>query len=215
MAQTPKWEANPMKTAALPKPLSAEEAARLGLQGRWELVRGEVVTYMPVQPEHGMVVSELNFRVRGFLGSAERAIMGPEIGFIVARQPDTVRAPDWAFLWRQEAEARRRGPWLEGAPTWAVEVVSPEERWGEVQEKVDEYLRAGSQLVWVVDLQRRTVHVFRPDGPVEVFREGEVLSGDPVLPGFTLPVTALFPPPEAEGIRHEPDPPQEGGWPSR
>ncbi|MDW8364969.1 MAG: Uma2 family endonuclease, partial [Abditibacteriales bacterium] len=121
-----------------------------------------------------------------------RVVMGPEIGFIVARDPDTVRAPDWSLTWREQADARRRGAWIEGGPNLAVEVISPEETWSEVQEKVDEYLAAGTQVVWVINPQTRTVHVIRPDAPIAVLRVGDVLTGDPVLPGFTLPLATLF-----------------------
>lgn len=79
------------------KRLTAEEAAVHTPGGRWELVRGEVVTYMPVQPEHADCVQAISTAVDKHLGGRQRALMGPEIGFIVARHPeDTVRAPDWS-----------------------------------------------------------------------------------------------------------------------
>lgn len=176
--------------------LTAQKAAACAPEGRWELVRGRVVRYMPVQPEHGGVVSELNYHVRAYLGSPERAAMGPEIGYITLRDPDTVRAPDWSLIWREEARARREGAWIAGGPNLAVEVVSPDDTWAEVQEKVDEYLAAGTQLVWVLYPDKRTVHVIRPDAPTAILRPGDVLTGEPVLPGFTLPVDQLLPEPQ-------------------
>jgi len=174
--------------------LTAEEAAEEGIQGRWELVRGRVVTCMPVQAEHGGIVSELTYQIRHFLGSPDKAVMGPEIGFMTERNPDTVRAPDYSLTWPEEARARRRGAWIEGGPNLAVEVVSPEDTWSEVQEKVDEYLAAGTQLVWVIYPDRPTIHVFRADGQFAILKRGDALTGDPVLPGFTLPVDRLFAP---------------------
>lgn len=174
--------------------LTAEEAASYRLHGRWELIRGKVVTYMPVQPEHGDFAHRIATAVDRHLGGIGRALMGQEIGFITERDPDTVRAPDFSLTWREEARARREGAWIAGGPNLAVEVVSPDDTWAEVQEKVDEYLAAGTQLVWVVTPDRRTVHVFRPDGHIAILRRGDALTGEPVLPGFTLPLDQLFAP---------------------
>jgi Uma2 family endonuclease len=153
---------------------------------------------MPVQLEHGRVVNALGHWITSHLGSPDRADMGPEIGYITARDPDTVRAPDWSLIWPEEARARREGAWIAGGPNLAVEVVSPDDTWAEVQDKVDEYLDAGTQLVWVIYPDRRTVHVIRPDAPTKILRPGDVLTGEPVLPGFALAVDQLLPPP-AEG----------------
>jgi Uma2 family endonuclease len=175
--------------------LTAEEAAVHAPEGRWELVRGEVVTYVPVQPEHAECVQAISTAVENFLGGRERALMGPEVGFIVGHEPEeTVRAPDWSLTWRAEAEARRKGAWIDGGPNLAVEVVSPDDAWVEVQEKIDEYLSARAQLVWVINPQARTVHVIRPDTPTVVLRVSDTLTGDPVLPGFTLSLATLFAP---------------------
>jgi Uma2 family endonuclease len=147
---------------------------------------------MPVQPEHGVLVNRIGFYVTQFLGSDEKVVMGPEIGFIVVRNPDTVRAPDWSLTWREQAEARREGAWIAGGPNLAVEVVSPDDSWGEVQDKVDEYIAAGTQLVWVIDPKKCSVRVFRPDAPVVTLRGDALLTGDPVLPGFTLSLSRCF-----------------------
>jgi Uma2 family endonuclease len=147
---------------------------------------------MPVQPEHADCVQAVSTAVENFLGGRERALMGPEIGFTVARDPDTVRAPDWSLTWREQAAARRSGAWIEGGPNIAVEVISPDETWREVQEKVDESIAAGTQVVWVINPQARTVHVIRPDAPIAALRVGDTLTGDPVLPGFALPLATLF-----------------------
>lgn len=172
--------------------MTAEESIHCAPEGRWELVRGEVVSYLPVQPEHGDAVTAISFLVLQFVGGVSRALMGPEIGFIVARDPDSVRAPDWSLIWREQAEARRSGPWIEGGPNLAVEVVSPDDIWSEVQDKVDEYLAAGTQVVWVLTPHRHTIHVFRPDAPVTVLRVGDILTGEPVLAGFKVAVADVF-----------------------
>jgi Uma2 family endonuclease len=78
------------------------------------------------------------------------------------------------------------------APDLVVEIASPNDAYTELRDKVDEWLQAGVQVVWVVDPQRRTVEVFQPDQPIRVLREGDTLTGDPVLPDFQLPLSELF-----------------------
>lgn len=85
-----------------------------------------------------------------------------------------------------------RTSYFEGAPDLAVEVVSPGDTATEVIEKVHEYLAAGTRLVWVADPKPRTVTAYRPDGSAYVYREADTLSGEEVLPGFTVLVRQLF-----------------------
>ena len=73
-------------------------------------------------------------------------------GFIIDTAPDTVRAPDVSFVSRERAEAtaEERG-FFPGAPDLAVEVISPNDRYSEIEEKVSDWLRAGTQMVVVID----------------------------------------------------------------
>jgi Uma2 family endonuclease len=107
-----------------------------------------------------------------------------------------VRKPDVSFVRRGRLPGDRppRGH-IRVAPDLAAEVVSPNDTYYEVDEKVSEYLDAGVPLVWVVNPQARTVHVYRPDGTAVRLRDGQELSGEPVLPGFRCPVGDLVPPP--------------------
>ena len=99
-------------------------------------------------------------------------------GFRLASDPDTVRAPDAAFVCqaRLDAVGAVAGYWP-GAPDLVVEVVSPGDRYGEVAEKVADWLAAGTQMVVVVEPQQRTVAVHRTADAVDVLREGDVLEG--------------------------------------
>ncbi len=76
--------------------------------------------------------------------------------------------------------------------TVAVEVVSPGDTVGEVDEKVDAWLGAGAMLVWVVNPKRHTVTVYRSDGSITVLREKDELSGEEVVRGFHCPVRQIF-----------------------
>ena len=111
----------------------------------------------PVGGSHGHTVIKLGGRMDAFVTPRRLGKVFTELGFILARDPDTVRAPDIAFV-----SAERLGPvipvgYIEGAQDLAVEVLSPDDRMSEIQEKVREYLSAGARLVWVVDPQNRAV----------------------------------------------------------
>ena len=109
--------------------------------------------------------------------------------------PTRVRRPDTSFvrLQRQPAGPLQRGHGRV-APDLVVEVVSPHDLFQEVDEKVDEWLAAGVQLIWVVNPRGRTVTVIRPETDAHKLNERDELCGDPVLPGFSCRVADLFPP---------------------
>jgi Uma2 family endonuclease len=111
-------------------------------------------------------------------------VVAAETGFTLERDPDTVRAPDVAFV-RQE---RLPDPDARGyaalAPDLVVEVLSPDDRPGEVLRKVGEWLTAGSLLVWVVDPAHRLARVYRADGSETVVAEVDALDGEDVVAGF-------------------------------
>ena len=100
---------------------------------------------------------------------------------------------DLAYVSAELAAATPEDVWLiDGAPTLAVEILSPSNTQEEVTEKVQEYLAVGVALVWVVDPVFRTVQVFRPDAEPELFNSRQELSGEPHLPGFRVAVARLF-----------------------
>jgi Uma2 family endonuclease len=120
-------------------------------------------------------------------------VCGAETGFRIARTPDTVRAPDVAFIRRERQGATPSSDgFFEGAPDLAVEVLSPGDTVFEVDEKTADWLRAGCSTVWVVNGRRRTVAVHAQGGPVRSLGDAEILDGGEVLPGFTLPVARIF-----------------------
>jgi Uma2 family endonuclease len=175
------------------QPLTAEQFDLLPLEGPCELVNGEVLHLSPTRRRHGKVVSRLGryldeFVEAGGLGE----VYGAETGFIVRRDPDTVRGADAAFVAAERLAGVGDDVFLPFAPDLAVEVVSPSERPAEILDKVRDYLAAGSRLVWVVNPRRRHVQVFREDGTLAVVEPPARLTGDPVLPGFSVSLDALF-----------------------
>jgi Uma2 family endonuclease len=176
-------------------PMTAEELFLIPSDdSKSELIKGLLVRMPPSGALHGTVSAHIArildeyVRPRG-LGM----ISGAETGFILQRNPDTVRAPDAAFV-TQERIPSTGVPesFWPFAPDLAVEVTSLWDRPGEIQEKVSEYLAARTRVVWVIDPRARTVTVYRSPHPMQVLGEEEDLSGDDVLPGFTCPLRRLF-----------------------
>jgi Uma2 family endonuclease len=180
----------PMQTHV---PMTAQELAELPDDGtRHELVEGVLRTMTPAGGEHGRTGARLLVRMGAFV---ERERLGElftaETGFLLRRDPDTVRAPDVAFV-RTECAPQARVPGFPAlAPDLVAEVVSPSDRAVEVAGKALAWLDAGVRLVWVVDPQNRTVTVHRPGGTT-VLRGTDQLSGEDVLPGFALPLEELW-----------------------
>jgi Uma2 family endonuclease len=109
-------------------------------------------------------------------------------------EPGRVRKPDDSFIRLERlsvAQAQAEGH-LQVHPDLAAEVVSPNDRYYEVEHKVQEWLRAGTQLVWVINPQTCRVRVYRADGSETTLRETDELSGENVVPGFRCRVSELF-----------------------
>jgi Uma2 family endonuclease len=120
-------------------------------------------------------------------------VYAAETGFILARNPDTVRAPDAAFVRRERVEevGETEGYWP-GAPDLAVEVVSPGDACAEVEGKVTDWLRAGARMVIVVDPSSRTVKIHRSLTDIAALTEDDEIDGADVVQGWRLPVRRLF-----------------------
>ena len=169
---------------------TAEQLLRAQDVGRCELVRGELRTMIPPGFEHSLIAMNLGWEVSNHVRAHDLGRVVTEPGFILARDPDTVRAPDIAFV-RAERLVRTAG-YFEGAPDLAVEVLSPDDRPGYVREKVAEWLEAGTQAVWVVDPRARTVVVHESNQEPSLLREADTLDGGELLPGFELAVRDIF-----------------------
>lgn len=179
------------------KRMTAEElAAWSGRAGRSELVKGEYIEMAPASGDRGIVAGRALIKIGVFVERHPHLgkVFAAETGFVLARNPDTVRGPDAAFLSFPRANLPGdKAGFIEGPPDLAVEVVSPNDTEREVAAKVADYLAAGTPLVWVVRPKSRTVTVHRGDGAdALVLGEGDVLDGGEVLPGFTVEVGRLF-----------------------
>lgn len=162
---------------------------------RLELSRGRVVREPRPGARHGVVATEMIFRIESWARERGLGRTVAVTGFLLAVDPPTVRSPDLAFIAasRLPAKLPSHGFW-KGAPDLAVEVLSPSNAAAEIQEKVIQYLDAGARLVWVVDPESRTATVYRSRQEIRLLGEGEELDGEDVLPGFRLPLSDLFAP---------------------
>lgn len=148
----------------------------------------------PAGFDHGMVAMRIGSLLLAHVDNHKLGVVvGAETGFVLARNPDVVRGADAAFV------AAARVPatgwpvkFWEGAPDLAVEVLSPSDTIEQVEEKVDDYLSAGTPLVWVINPRRKTVTVYRPGGKPVILAESDTLEGDAVVPGFNCLVRRIF-----------------------
>lgn len=174
---------------------SAEQLARLPDAERFELVRGELKPMSPGGPDHGEVASQLGMLLRQFVVKARLGrVPICDTGFILSRNPDTVLGPDVAFIAKQRvAEMLVAGSgFYVGPPDLAVEIISPSNSAQEIEDKVADYLDAGTRLVWVIYPKRKTVRVYRPGGKSETLGESDELTGEDVVPGFRCQVSQIF-----------------------
>ena len=160
---------------------------------RVELVRGVLVVREPAGGRHGRVAVNLTIRL-GVHVERTRAgqLFAAETGFTLARGPDTVRAPDIAFVRRERLPDPVPIGFPNLAPDLVVEVRSPGDRAGELLAKVADWLTAGTRLVWVVDPERRLARVYRHDGSETTVPTDGTLDGEDLLPGFSCPLASIL-----------------------
>jgi Uma2 family endonuclease len=175
-------------------PVTAGELARFPADDRrYELVEGRLVRMTPVNFLHGRTVIEVAFLLRRHLEQHPNGAIATEVGFLLASDPDTVRAPDLAFVRRERVPPQDERGFFEGPPDLAVEVLSPDDRPAEVRDKVADYLAHGVPLVAVLDPAAKTVTVHRPAGqPVVQSGGDDVLDLSEILPGFRCRLREIF-----------------------
>lgn len=174
--------------------LTVEAFETMPLEGRWELIDGELVEMSPAGEESASVSATVLGHLWAFVHAHRLGrLYNAEGGFVLFHDRNTVRAPDVAFVRRERVphgEARKHFARL--APDLAVEVLSPTDRPAEVVTKVEMYREAGVPLIWLVDPQVQTVTVIAASESLRVLKATDTLDGGAVLPGFSVPVADLF-----------------------
>ena len=175
--------------------LTAEDLLRLDSEGvRGELIRGVLHETMPAGFKHGWIVIKLGALLLNFIQPrALGTLVGSDSGVWLERDPDTVREPDIAFTSAERLPINADiDGYAEVVPDLVVEVVSPNDRPGEVADKTAMWLSFGVRLVWLVRPDSRTVEVHRSSGEVVTLGAGDALDGLDVLPGFSCSIGAIF-----------------------
>lgn len=163
-------------------------------ENRYELVRGELIMMTPASTRHGKFAARL---VRALGSYAEEHELGEvytaEPGFELEAEPPTVRAPDVAFVRRERIppEGEPDGFWAI-APDLVIEIISPSETAQAIHDKVADYLRAGTQLLWLIYPASQTAMEYLPSMDARRLTVEDNLNGGDVVPGFRYPLRRLF-----------------------
>ncbi|MGD0383323.1 MAG: Uma2 family endonuclease [Thermoguttaceae bacterium] len=175
------------------KLVSAEELFQMPDLGRCELVCGELIRMTPAGFKHGLIVINLSSLLDNFVKSHNLGkITGAETGFHIQRAPDTVRAPDVAFIRMDRLPEEPPKGYFDGPPDLAVEVLSPNDRASEVQKKIRDWLNAGCCAVWIVDPETKSVTIYKSTHDIIVLNTSDKLDDLFLLPGFSATVSEIF-----------------------
>jgi len=181
--------------ATQPKLMTADELWAIGDDGcRYDLIEGELYRTSPASPKHGKFAARVARHLDVFVDELELGeVFGAESGFRLSRDPDTVLAPDAAFVRADKIppDDEQDGFWPV-VPDLVVEVISPSDTVGYLVDKFAAYLDAGVEAVLTIDPKRRTLSVHTQDGITRTLRENDVLELPEILPGFSLQVSEIF-----------------------
>ena len=181
-----------METAAQFTTLTAYAALEEHDQYVTELVCGQIIREPRPGHQHGRLQVTLGYHLKAWALRQGEGEVYAESGFILADDPATVRGPDVAVVLHTSSSESEPGGWIRGAPDVVAEILSPSDSSSKIQQKVLEYLEAGAARVWIVDGEACTVTVYRPDGSATIVPGDGTLTGEDVLPGFSLELGALF-----------------------
>lgn len=173
--------------------VTAEELERFPSDDRrYELFEGRLVAMTPVSYLHGRTVMRFGSMLERHARERQLGDVLTEVGVVLKVNPDTVFAPDIAFIKRARVPAAvPRGFW-KGAADLAVEVLSPDDRPAEIRNKVAEYLRRGTPLVLVIDPEKRLITKWPPSSSPVTLKEADVLDLSEVIDGFRCHVREIF-----------------------
>jgi Uma2 family endonuclease len=174
--------------------VTAEELERFPSDDRrYELVEGRLVRMSPVNFDHGRIVLQLGALLHLHLKSQPSGVVVGDVGFKLASNPDTVRGPDVAFVRNDRVPSSGGRGFYKGPPDLVIEVLSPEDRPGEMRVKIEGYLTRGVSRVVVIDPDDKTARIHRPGATaVTLGSEADVLDLSDVIPGFRCQLREIF-----------------------
>ena len=183
--------AQPIETAS--RLVTGAELLAMGDIGPCELIDGVIVRMSPTGEVHGYLESRLTFFLYRFSQDTQAGwVLGGEVGICIRRNPDRIRGADLAFWSEDRLPEGPSTGFSEVAPDLVVEILSPTDRWAEMNRKIDDYFSIGVGELWIVDPEEETIFVYRSATPRAALRRGDTLVGSGSLTGFTLAVDELF-----------------------
>lgn len=161
---------------------------------RHELVRGKLQEMPLASFLHGKITITVAVSLEEYVQEHNLGtVYAAGTGFKLATNPDTVRAPDVSFVRRERLQMIGDAEgYFPGAPDLAVEVISPNDLYTEVEDKVTDYLSAGTGMVIVVNPRKHTVTIYRAFADIIILTENDTIDGEDVVPGWTLAVRKVF-----------------------
>lgn len=171
------------------KLLTPDEFMRLDIEHA-ELIDGKVIEQMPAVFDHDELAAIISAVLRAFIKKNRLGRVAAGGSFFT--EAGNVRAPDVSFISTEDLEGEDTGKYIRKAPTLAVEIISQNDIYGDVDDKAAEFLRAGSRAVWIVNPRRRTVAVHTPDNIAITYQMGDTIPGGEILPSFELPIADIF-----------------------
>lgn len=184
-----------MPTASRRTITTAEELYRALDDGyRYELIRGTLHMMSPAGGRHGRIAGQVAYLLKAHVDRNRLGVVfAAETGFLIQHDPDTVLAPDVAYLSRAKFETvENEAQYLPLAPDLVAEILSPSDRFARVESKAFAWLDAGTKLVLVVDPENETVHAYWSMKRIEVFHRAEVIDCSSVVDGWTCPIASFF-----------------------
>lgn len=174
-------------------PITLEEFLDLPDDGnRHELSEGELLVMAPPSFGHDRITHRILRAIQTYLDKHPLGEAYVAAGYVLSRNPLTVRQPDVSFLSAERIATANPDSLPDQAPELAVEVVSPSQSANFMGTKVEQYLRFGAKQVWIVYPKRKCVHVYRANKSMAILDESETLTGGDLLPGFSVKVSDLF-----------------------
>ncbi len=176
------------------KIITAEELYTLSSRiGRAELVEGRVKRIMPTGYPHGFIEALIAALLFAFVRQQRLGyVLTGEAGVFMRRNPDTVRGVDVAFISNARYAQVQSHSYLDVCPELIVEIMSPDDTWSEVHTKLAECFAIHAVLVWVVDPRLAQIHVYRSLDDITRLTKEDTLTGEDVLPGFSVVVSEIF-----------------------
>jgi len=174
-----------------PKLMTADEYVNRSDDGRWvELINGEIVEMPPSSPRNTVLAGWILYLLAGFIIPRKLGYLSmADGGYRVS--PTSVMQPDVGFITRARAGGLS-GKVFPVAPDLAIEVISPSERVGKINEKLHAYLDGGTPYVWLVYPESRSVEIYTAVGQYTTIEESDTIDGGDLLPEFTVTGKELF-----------------------